>query len=214
MEGVESKKDLANYLKQHFNGLALREPLFFSWTNALRFDLQNGEPSSEDYFKEVDKRSSALFEAIFRQTEDVFVIYIEYKWKRRKIRFSNYCFKQINALKRTDIDYFVVRHLYEKQKDDIYNIAITKVKAIDINHKNVLKAIANTDFPPREPRFKFLNNPNIYFINISRNVIFHMYDDRGLDIIASDINILKPIYQKYNSWILNTNREHIDKIMA
>ncbi|WP_354361222.1 DUF3885 domain-containing protein [Pedobacter sp. UYP30] len=40
-----------------------------------------------------------------------------------------------------------------------------------------------------------------------------MYDDRGLDIIANDIETLRPIYEKYNSLILESNREQIDKIL-
>jgi uncharacterized protein DUF3885 len=207
------KKDFIGYLKQSFNGLQLRQPLFFNWNNALRFDLQNQETNSEEYFEEVDRRGRALFEATTNPTDDVFVVYMEYKWKRRKIRFSNYCFKQINNLRRTSIDYSVVRNLYEKDKDDVRNLAILKVKAIEINHKNILKAIANTDFPPRQPRFNLLNSPDIYFINSSRNIIFHMYDDRGLDILASDIETLKPIYKKFNDWILDANRIQIDKLM-
>lgn len=40
-----------------------------------------------------------------------------------------------------------------------------------------------------------------------------MYDDRGLEMIASEAKTLKPIYSKFNDWILETNREKIDKMM-
>ena len=38
-----------------------------------------------------------------------------------------------------------------------------------------------------------------------------MYDDRGLDIISADKEILGPIYKKQKDWILDYDREQIDK---
>jgi hypothetical protein len=37
-----------------------------------------------------------------------------------------------------------------------------------------------------------------------------MYDDRGLDIIAAEIDTLRLVYKKYNHWILECNKEEID----
>jgi Domain of unknown function (DUF3885) len=108
----------------------------------------------------------------------------------------------------------VVRYLYNNSKDDIYNVALLKLKANKIHYENILTAIANTDFPPRQPRFKFMSSVEIYFINTTKNLIFHMYDDRGLDIIAPDSKTLKPVYTKFKDWILEVNREKIDKMMS
>lgn len=99
------------------------------------------------------------------------------------------------------------------EKDDIFNTALIKIKANRINYKNILTAIANTDFPPRQPRFRFFSNVEIYYVNTTKNLVFHMYDDRGLDIIASESKTLKPIYSKFNDWILEANREKIDGLM-
>lgn len=200
------------YLNSNFRGQKIHTPLFFNGDFGLRFDLQKGETNTEEYFTEVDIRSSALFAAAFDPNDKVFLVYKDFKWKRRKIRFSNYCFKQVTDLNRGEVSYSLANNLYEK--DDIYNVAIVKLKADRINYKNILKAISNTDFPPRQPRFRFLSSIEIYFVNTTKNLIFHMYDDRGLDIIASDIEILRPIYIKFNDWILKANREKIDKLIA
>ena len=40
-----------------------------------------------------------------------------------------------------------------------------------------------------------------------------MYDDRGLDIIAADINLLTPIFRKFNDWILEHDRGKIEETM-
>ncbi len=41
-----------------------------------------------------------------------------------------------------------------------------------------------------------------------------MYDDRGLDIIANDIETLRPVYDLYRTWILDGNKEQIDKLFS
>ena len=38
-----------------------------------------------------------------------------------------------------------------------------------------------------------------------------MYDDRGLDIVSADNETLRPIYNKHNDWILDYDREQIDR---
>lgn len=52
---------------------------------------------------------------------------------------------------------------------------------------------------------------SIYLFDIENHVMLHLYDDRGLDIVAHDKNTLMPLYQKLNTWILNYDRKQIDK---
>lgn len=212
------KQEYGQYLTDNFKGQKKNLPFFVDKKISLRFDLQVGETDKDEYFKEVVRRSSVLFEATFDPKDEVFLFYSDYKRRRRKIRFTNYCFKQINNLKKQEVTYSKVRNLYTTvyDKDGIYNIAVLKLKSDRVNYKNILTAIANTDFPPREPRFTFwgFSNIEIFFINTTKNLIFHMYDDRGLDIIASDVESLRPIYTRFNDWILAFNREEIDKMMS
>jgi len=140
---------------------------------------------------------------------------MDYKYKRRKIRFSNFTFKQIDNLQKTEIHYSKEFRLYEPEdKFDIRNIAIIKLTNDRINYKSILTAIGHTDFPPRRPRLDqngFLTGKEVYFVNIDKKLIFHMYDDRGLDLISADKEKLRPIYKKHNDLILDYDRERIDK---
>lgn len=181
-------------------------PLFYNWKNGLRFDLQVGSTNTEEYFEEVNKRSIALFRASFSETDRVFIVLNQYKIKRSKIRFSNYAFQQIAELKKSEVDYSTVRQLYEP--DDIWNRAISKVAIERINYENILKAIANTDFS-REPRI----DSQMFFLNVDKKLLFNMYDDRGLDIVAKDIETLRPLYTEFNPWILDYDRDVIDQRM-
>jgi hypothetical protein len=37
-----------------------------------------------------------------------------------------------------------------------------------------------------------------------------MYDDRGLDIIAAEIDVLRPLFESFGDWILENQRHRIE----
>jgi hypothetical protein len=210
-----TKQKYRQFLNDNFKGLRLRKPLFYSWDFGLRFDLQIGETNTDEYFMEVTKRATKIFETAFENSEKVFLIFMDYKYRRRKIRFTNFVFEQIDGLQKTDVSYSKEKRLYEPDdKLDIRNISIIKTTIQKINYTNILTAIGNTDFGTRQPRLdqhNFFTAKEVYFVNIDKKLIFHMYDDRGLDIIATDKETIRSIYKKHNDWILDYDRVQIDK---
>ncbi len=188
--------------------------MFFNWENVLRFDLQVGKTNTDEYFQEVEKRATALFEAAFKPEDKIYLVLQERTGKRGKIRFTNYSFKQIKGLTEEEVTYFKVHRLYEPaDKTDIWNVAVTKLKTDRVNYHKILAAISVMDFPSRQPRLDcrgFLTHKEIFFLNIDRKLIYYMYDDRGLDIVAKDKETLMPIYHRFNDWILECNRAQID----
>ena len=210
-----TKQEYRQFLNDNFKGIRLRKPLFYNWSIGLRFDLQVSLVGTDEYFQEVTKRASTIFQTTFDDSDNIFLVFMDYKYKRRKIRFSNYTFRQIDNLQRTDVCYSREKKLYWlDDKFDIRNIAIAKINVERINYKNILTAIGHTDFPSRQPQLDskgIFTSKEVYFLNIDKKLIFHMYDDRGLDIIATDKEIIRPIYKKHNDWILDYDREQIDK---
>jgi len=208
------KQEYRSFLDINFKALEIRAPLFYNWPFSLRFDLQTGETGTDEYFIEVARRATTLFEAVFSNDEALFLVVIDYQYKRRKVRSSNYIFKQIQDFTKSEANYLNPILLYKDDGQYGYRrIAVIKLAAERLNYQNILMAIANTDFPPRQPRLdrnSALKSKEVYFLNIDRKLIFHMYDDRGLDIIAADIETLRPIYKKYNGWIFDYDRKEID----
>ena len=200
-------QELRTFLKTNFNGLTVKQPLFYNWPTGLRFNLQTTSPDKEEYFDEVIKRTTTLFAKTFDLTDNLFIVFIQFKWKRRKIRFRNYFFKQIKGLNKREIDYKRITRLYEKNDiDDIWNVATIKATADRLNYNETFRAIANTDFS-REP-----NIPGqVYLINVDKKIIFNMYDDRGLDIISTDKEVLKPLYAAFDNWLLDYDRDEMKK---
>lgn len=51
---------------------------------------------------------------------------------------------------------------------------------------------------------------SVYFVSTKDNVLFHLYDDRGADLIAEKKENLCQIYQELNHFILEHDRAKID----
>lgn len=43
-------------------------------------------------------------------------------------------------------------------------------------------------------------------------VLYHLYDDRGLDVLGGTREIIFPLYTEFNDWILDYNRARIDAV--
>ena len=73
--------------------------------------------------------------------------------------------------------------------------------------KKLFRDIVYTDF--KEPHFLA---SNVFFLNTTAEILYHLYDDRGLDVVAIDKMTLQPIYQSYHTWLLDYDREAMKKL--
>lgn len=51
----------------------------------------------------------------------------------------------------------------------------------------------------------------IYLADLEQRLIVHVYDDRGMDVVAMDKAAIKPLYSDLNSWLLDYDRNAMDK---
>lgn len=88
---------------------------------------------------------------------------------------------------------------------------IIPCRKTDLRYAQLLKAIIYEDF--QHPSTILKNEQeagyDIYFINNSKELIFHLYDDRGCDVLASSKESLHKLYKDYNDWILEYDRKEI-----
>lgn len=87
------------------------------------------------------------------------------------------------------------------------------IKQVSLNADSLLKEIIHTDFPEQGGEHCEFES-SVFLFSTSKNLMFHLYDDRGLDLVAQDIGALYPFYQKYNEWILHHDRKRIERIFS
>jgi len=52
---------------------------------------------------------------------------------------------------------------------------------------------------------------SVYFADTNDSILFHIYDDRGADLVAGNKDLLRPIYEQFNSWVLDYDRDRINE---
>jgi len=188
----------------------LKKPLFYNSNFSIRFDLQTESNSIEDYFDENYYRSLLLFNDCIDENDEIIICIQQYVYKKKtKIHKQNFLLKQIK-LERSKYIFYKVRNLYDKS--DCYNRLLIKTKYKNTHIENIIKGIAHIDYPNRSPQLvKSISQLGIeiYFLNVKNEILINMYDDRGLDIAASNIEVLRDIYNRRNDWILEYDKKEI-----
>ena len=196
--------DLAAYLSKKFPALTLGGGLLYRWPVGIRFEL------GLDTFRE---RAPKLYEAVFAP-EDVCVI-ISQDWpgnisplaRQRYFRVSSIpgAFDSKHPLSVQSLEVTTE----EEGEQETFNLQWGQLPARSFQYGSVLEGIANTDHA-QTPSI----SGRVYFLNPATAIIVHMYDDRGLDIIAATRESLIPIYQTFNDWVLDFDRERIANALS
>lgn len=51
-----------------------------------------------------------------------------------------------------------------------------------------------------------------WLVDFDNAIILHAYDDRGLDIVAMDAQVLQPVYDTFKAWLLDYDRQKMDRV--
>ncbi|HEK9102588.1 DUF3885 domain-containing protein [Bacillus pfraonensis] len=54
-------------------------------------------------------------------------------------------------------------------------------------------------------------NLDVFFINVTKDIIMFIYDDRGCEVIAKNKEMIRDLYIKYREWIPCYERESMDE---
>jgi hypothetical protein len=197
--------DLPSYLETRFPPLswpqiAWHAP-FYRWPIALRFDLRG----TRHDLAVVYARAIALYEAAFAPEEHCvvaggrFVARIQTATRPRDLfSFDAEQGRRLgDSLQRKEV-------LVESTDPDDAGAWVLQWvcrPARLFGHQRIIKGIANCDHLV-EPWIE----DRVYFLAPAKGLLFHMYDHRGLDIVAEDRATLAPIYRKFNDWLLDYDR--------
>ncbi|MCM3762872.1 DUF3885 domain-containing protein [Alkalihalobacillus oceani] len=215
---------LSHFMKEHFPNLALRPPLFYSWKFAIRFEISMPSVQHEDKnnLLQIEERMNRIFNYVFQDTDELILvtdIHCErnnpFLQKRPTKIYQKYI---TDKERRRKLQHRVGPSVFlEDGEDDeemvTHRFALSCKKS-DVRYKPLLRALSYEDFPHPCQILKGLYRPgiDIYFVNLTRNMIYHLYDDRGCDVIASRKEDLHSLYEELNDWMLDDDREQIDKL--
>lgn len=205
--GVEMR--LNGYMLETFPNLELRPPLFYNGDIGIRFKLgvnydYNNIYENCPYLEGVYNRAITLFQSLHSKTDDIYIVvdvndFADGETFKHKLNiFSKYVKEKSDLFKlqKNTIPYVFP----EDDEDGLYKTHrfTLKCKVSDLKYIPMLKAICNQDMGIKPSIFH-----RVYFINVNKNTIFHIYDDRGCDVLATSPNTIRDMYHTYNGWILD-----------
>ncbi|QDH22652.1 DUF3885 domain-containing protein [Saccharibacillus brassicae] len=202
------KKEIIKYLNSNFPNLRGKVH--------LRFEL--GEPfpnGSNRRIKQVNKRVVTIFEEIFDQDDFIF-LYIKDWEDREDPMFGNTTPEYLYELLDGKVIEEEVGFELDEDEDELGNtieiknecqIKILNGVVSSFPYRKILEGISHYE-QGREPSL----GQSVFFISKNKGILFHMYDDRGCIIHSNSKKHLRPLYMKYNDWIVDYWRGYFDGV--
>ncbi|PFW72000.1 hypothetical protein COL23_26245 [Priestia aryabhattai] len=220
-----STNTLPSFLENYFEGLTLSPALFYSWKYSIRFEISDPLISyyEKDCLKQAFHRSITLFHKVFEEEDEILFVTDVHTMNKDLFlqkRPLNVYLKYIKDKKRLyQLNHHRLPSVFQDEDEDDQSLThrfVLSCKKTELRYVQLLQAINYEGFA--HPSTIMKSNPqsgyDIYFINLSKKMIFHLYDDRGCDILASNKEPIRFLYEEYNNWILDYNREEIDLLFT
>ncbi len=176
---------LANFCRVDFGG-----DLLGQWPAGIRFDTGITQVS----------RAVDLFRFLFESAKSCLVISGE--WPTATQRTGTPLFETPGIfsqppsnLQALDISPF---------EDTPYRLTWTCIAPHSIKATGIFQGIAHRE---QEGNPKIVSR--VYLLDPTAKIIMHMYDDRGLDIIASHIEAIRTLYERFDDWVLDNQRHRV-----
>lgn len=206
-----------DFMKQHFNDLNLNPPLFYNWPIGIRFEIAlpgRDKHTNPDNLLQIKERSTKIFEDVFNPEDDLFFV-TDITCEKQDSFLQK---KPSNIYKKYVRNKSILRKLQHKiipdsvEEDMVIHRFVLPCKTKDIRYMPLFVAIGHEDFYQPATILKgHWGKYEIYLVNRTKKIIYHLYDDRGLDVIAANLEDLPMLYEKKNDWILDYDRETIDR---
>lgn len=202
--------ELKNFMKKHYNDLALTPDFYQHWSIGIHLELGNNiyqfdenHQINLDLFNKVYKQLSELVPLLFKKTDTVLVVVNTYPQETKKIVYPNF-FKRY--VKEQKLKYSLHYHEFQWQ-DDENHVFVQQMslycKVTDLKLELLLKTLIHEDFPPLQPRLRkkhCLFAPDVFLINVDTKCIFHVYDDRGCEVINTNLELHEKLVERLNGW--------------
>jgi Domain of unknown function (DUF3885) len=217
--------ELREYLNTTFPGLHLMPSLYHQWEIGLHFELGEGIYQltddgrlNHDRFNRVYSQALSIFHQLFSDEDEMFLVTNVYerkdpKFKKKRLNVYSRSIKN-KALKFTLRQEILPYLLDDEEADEYYTAQFSLTcRKRDLRYPLLIRAAYNKDFPRLKPRLggkKSLHYPDLFFVNVSKNIIYFIYDDRGCEVIAVDQESIRSVYEKYYDWIDDDYKSEID----
>ena len=139
------------------------------------------------------QRAADLFSHLFGDSDSMLIVFQRFtRTRREKLRVpKKYLGEAIVGLE----------DLVIRKNGSLEKRRYCSYKASDLQHRLIFDDVAN-----------YRGHLAFYFFDLSRKIMMHMYDDRGCDIVSTNLDCLAPLYNDFNEWLLDYDRDRMDGV--
>jgi len=203
------ENQIKNEINKAFGTVDLPHGLFYEFEIALRFEL-GGEQYGMDRpirrFMQAHQRAMDIAKFLFPEPSNLSIMISSYgdnngidtDFSRLKL-----CFPEINKNKFS----------YRSVDDPDYDPNIYRYwHCMQVKDELTLDELLWLDIASEMPIGPCSIDHQSYLVDLERAIIFHAYDDRGLDIVAMKRETLQPLYDQFSKWLLDYDIKRMKSI--
>ena len=201
-----SATPLRDEIHRVFGRAALDWGLFYANAPALRFELSGGDGYIEMFTRAYD-RARAILSVVFADTSELTVVLSEAGGGGMLGRLSSF-----RALRDCGIEvprpYEVWMETTGPEWDDLDRVFLAFTGGRELLNRLLWGVLANEiGIRPRLPS-------QLYLADVERGILAHPYDDRGMDVIGPNHDLLRELYTRFDAYLLGYDRERMDGFFA
>ena len=154
-------------------------------------------------FTTIYKQVHTIFPLLFNKDEEILLIVNTYPKDIHKTAYPNFFQRGVKAQQKK----FALRTrefswLFDEEPVRVQQMELS-CNMLELKIESLLKSVIHEDFGELKPqlRKKFsVYAPDIFLINKRTKCIFHLYDDRGCEIINADETIHNELVEALKDW--------------
>jgi len=204
---MELKAEFDQFYESHFGNRELTFAMLYAFPFGIRFEIGTGDTYDATYVKNAVFRVSSIFDALFSKTDTIFIVVNSFEDDPNDLADND--ISTVRPLLNRMQGECKFRFTSTEDEEMSFTRYIIKATVQDIQVEKLFEEIAWSDIDGRNSL-----RTCVYLLNPRNGTIFRFYDDRGLDVIASEKAHLEQIYSQFNHWILDYDRQQIDAIFA
>lgn len=201
---------ITKLMDEHYKGIPLTPDMYGSIDLGIHIELGKDIYQLNDdgtlnmkRFYAVYRQIAEIFPLLFTKTDEVVVIVNSYPSEINKTAYSNF-FRRYVKDQRRKYELYVHEFIWKFDEDDVFVQQMELFcKVSDLKLEYLLKTLIHEDFPSLNPRLRKKNcivAPDIFFVNVRTKCIFRIYDDRGCEIMNSDVKLHKELVNYFKEW--------------
>ena len=185
--------DLPEFMFSHFGRVDFGGDLFSQWPVGIRFEIGTQQVS----------RAAKLYEFAFAKARDCIVVSQDWITDGSLAKRYTPLFGTSGIFLSEPSQFQSVEVLPFDETQ--YRLTWTRLSPRAFDAAQMFQGVANRE-QDGVPKI----SSGVVVIDPTSKVIMHMYDDRGLDIIAAELNTLRPLFETFGDWILNNQRHRVE----